>query len=66
MKPQQNYDISTEDIVASIKSIDEKLSMARDGYNDAPVDKKDKWMNTINQLLDDRLSLMQIRDTYYA
>lgn len=66
MKPQQNYDISTEDILASIKSIDEKIAIARDGYNDAPVDKKHKWMNTINQLLEDRLCLMQMRDTYCA
>jgi len=64
MESQQNYDISTEDILASIKSIDEKIAIARDGYNDAPVDKKDKWMNTINQLLDDRLSLMKMRDEY--
>lgn len=64
MNLKEDYDISTGDVLASIKSIDEKLSMAKEGWVDAPVDKKSKWMNTIDQLLDDRLSLMEIRDVY--
>ena len=51
-------------VLSSIKSIDDKLSMAREGWADAPVDKKSKWMTTINKLLDDRLSLMKMRDEY--
>jgi hypothetical protein len=64
MKEEKNYNISTQDVIASIKSVDEKLSLAKDGYNDAPINKKNKWMDTINRLLEDRSSLMKIRDEY--
>lgn len=64
MNTNEDYNISTNDVLTSIKSIDEKLSMAKEGWIDAPVDKKSKWMATIDQILDDRLSLMEIRDVY--
>jgi hypothetical protein len=64
MNINEDYNITTDDVLASIKSIDDKLSMAKEGWSDAPVDKKSKWMVTINQLLDDRLSLMNMRDKY--
>jgi hypothetical protein len=64
MKIKEDYNISTDDVLSSIKSIDDKLSIAREGWVDAPIDKKFKWMTTINQLLDDRLSLMKMRDEY--
>ena len=64
MKINEDYNVTTDDVLASIKSIDDKLSMAKEGWDDAPVDKKSKWMATINQLLDDRLSLMNMRDKY--
>jgi hypothetical protein len=59
-----NYNSTTEEILESIKSIDDKLSIAREGWNDSPIDKKSKWMDTINQLLDDRCLLMRMRDKY--
>lgn len=64
MKINEDYNITTDDVLASIKSIEDKLSIAKEGWNDAPVDKKSKWMVIINQLLDDRLSLMDMRDKY--
>jgi hypothetical protein len=64
MNIDEDYNITTDDVLASIKSIDDKLSMAKEGWSDAPVDKKSKWMVTINQLLDDRLLLMNMRDKY--
>ena len=64
MKINEDYNVTTGDVLASIKSIDDKLSMAKEGWDDASVDKKSKWMATINQLLDDRLSLMNMRDKY--
>ena len=64
MNINEEYSITTDDVLSSIKSIDDKLSIAKEGWNDAPVDKKSKWMATINQLLDDRLSLMNMRDKY--
>ena len=64
MKINEDYNVTTGDVLASIKSIDDKLSMAKEGWDDASVDKKSKWMVTINQLLDDRLSLMNMRDKY--
>ena len=64
MNINEEYSITTDDVLSSIKSIDDKLSIAKEGWNDAPVDKKSKWMATINQLLDDRLSLMDMRDKY--
>jgi hypothetical protein len=64
MNIDEDYNITTDDVLASIKSIDDKLSMTKEGWSDAPVDKKSKWMVTINQLLDDRLLLMNMRDKY--
>jgi len=64
MNLKEDYDISTDDVLASIKSIDEKLTIAKEAYEEAHVDKKNKWMNIINKLLDDRASLMEIRDVY--
>jgi hypothetical protein len=64
MNINEDYNISTEDVIESIKSIDEKLSIAKEGYNDATANKKAKWESIMNQLLEDRLSLMELRDTY--
>ncbi len=64
MNTNEDYNISTSDVLTSIKSIDEKLAIAKEAYAEAGVDKKNKWMNIINKLLDDRASLMQIRDVY--
>jgi hypothetical protein len=64
MKIKEDYNISTDDVSASIKSVDEKLAIAKEAYAEAHVDKKNKWMNIIDQLLDDRISLMEMRDIY--
>ncbi len=64
MNINENYNSATEEILESIKSIDDKLSIAREGWSDSPIDKKSKWMDTINQLLDDRCLLMRMRDKY--
>ena len=64
MNINEDYNISTEDVIESIKSIDEKLSIAKEGYSDATANKKAKWEAIMNQLLNDRLSLMELRDTY--
>lgn len=64
MKINEDYNITTEDVLTSIKNIDEKLSMAKSAWEDAPIDKKQKWMDQINKLLDDRHDLMVLRDKY--
>lgn len=64
MKINEDYNITTEDVLTSIKNIDEKLSMAKNAWEDSPVNKKQKWMDQINKLLDDRHDLMVLRDKY--
>ena len=64
MKTNDEYSITTEDLLNSIKNIDDKLSTAKEAWQDAPMDKKSKWMDKINALLDDRLDLMTLRDKY--
>lgn len=64
MKINENYNITTEDVLTSIKNIDEKLSMAKSAWEDSPVNKKQKWMDQINKLLDGRHDLMVLRDKY--
>lgn len=64
MKINEDYNITTEDVLTSIKNIDEKLSMAKSAWEDSPVNKKQKWMDQINNLLDDRHGLMVLRDKY--
>ena len=60
MHLEQKYD--PEEILSSIKKIDEKLSILRESWQDADEKKKDKWMKMINDQLDQRLTLMSIRD----
>lgn len=64
MKINEDYNITTEDVLTSIKNIDEKLSMAKSAWEDSPVNKKQKWIDQINNLLDDRHGLMVLRDKY--
>lgn len=59
-KLDKQYD--PEEILSSIKKIDEKLSILRESWQDADEKKKDKWMKMINEQLDQRLTLMSIRD----
>jgi hypothetical protein len=40
-----------------INQIDEKLSILRESWMDAAVEKKNRWMVKINNLLDERLKL---------
>jgi hypothetical protein len=51
-----------EENLSSIQKIDEKLSILRESWQDAGEDKKNKWMKMINEQLDQRLTLMSIRD----
>jgi hypothetical protein len=42
-----------------IKQIDEKLAILRESYLDAKPERKQHWMDKINELLDQRLTLMK-------
>jgi hypothetical protein len=57
---EQKYD--PQDILDRIQKIDEKLSILRESWQDAAENKKIKWLNMINDQLDQRLTLMSIRD----
>lgn len=49
-------------ITEQIEQIDEKLSLLRESWQDAKLDKKTRWMKMINEALDERLVLMEKRD----
>ena len=51
-----------EENLSSIQKIDEKISFLREYWQDVDEKKKDKWLNMINDQLDQRLQLMSIRD----
>lgn len=59
-KLKEQYD--ADENQSSIRKIDEKLSILRESWQDASEDKKNKWMKMINEELDQRLTLMSIRD----
>ena len=59
-KLEKKYDAGEN--LSSIQKIDEKLSILRESWQDASEDKKNKWMKMINEQLDQRLTLMSIRD----
>jgi hypothetical protein len=42
-----------------LKQIDEKLSILRESWMDAKPERKAYWMEKINELLDERLTLMK-------
>ena len=45
-----------------ITALDANLRNLKDAWEEAPVDKKEKWMARINEALDARLVLMRARD----
>ena len=45
-----------------IKQVDEKLDILRESWMDARPKKKGHWMARIDEVLDDRLVLMEQRD----
>jgi len=45
-----------------ITALDANLRNLKDAWEEAPVDKKEKWMARINEALDARLVLMRERD----
>jgi hypothetical protein len=59
-KLEKQYDAGEN--LSSIQKIDEKLSILRESWQDAGEDKKNKWMKMITEELDQRLTLMSIRD----
>jgi hypothetical protein len=59
-KLEKKYDAGEN--LSSIQKIDEKLSILRESWQDASEDKKNKWMKMINEQLEQRLTLMSIRD----
>jgi len=59
-KLEQQYDAGEN--LSSIQKIDENLSILSESWQDASEDKKNKWMKMINEQLDQRLTLMSIRD----
>jgi hypothetical protein len=47
---------------AAIVEVDNNLSLLRESWLDAVIEKKSRWMGLINQALDERLVLMRMRD----
>jgi len=47
----------SQETETKIKQIDEKLSILRESYLDAKPERKQHWMDKINELLDQRLIL---------
>lgn len=62
MVTKLNKQYDPDEVLSSIQKIDEKLSILRESWQDADEKKKDKWMKMINEQLDQRLTLMSIRD----
>lgn len=62
MNINEDYNITTENVNEAIQAIDNQLSIAREGWIDAPVEKKAKWMHKINALLENRIDLMMLRN----
>jgi hypothetical protein len=55
--------MNTKDqILAQIKQVDEKLSILKESWADSKPEKRTSWMIKINQVLDERLELMKMRD----
>lgn len=48
--------------IDQIASIDTTLRTLKEAFDDAPLDKRDKWTEKINRALEERFTLMQIRD----
>jgi hypothetical protein len=63
MVTKLNKQYDPDEVLSSIQKIDEKLSILRESWQDADEKKKDKWMKMINEQLDQRLTLMSIRDS---
>jgi len=59
-KLEKQYDAGAN--LTYIKKIDKNLPILRESWQDASEDKKNKWMKMINEQLDQRLTLMSIRD----
>jgi hypothetical protein len=51
-----------EQILEKIKQVDEKLSILRESWADSKPEKRASWMIKINQVLDERIELMKLRD----
>jgi len=49
-------------IFGEIAEVDANLSPLREGWMQAPKERKRKWVNAINGILDQRLKLMAICD----
>ena len=53
---------SDHDAAKQLTALDANLRNLKDAWEEAPVDKKEKWMARINEALDARLVLMRARD----
>lgn len=51
-----------QDAAALIAKVDEGLTMIRDAWLESTPEQKPKWQNRIDAALDERLTLMKIRD----
>ena len=49
-------------ITDQLTALDANLRNLKDAWEEAPVDKKEKWMARINEALDARMVLMRERD----
>ena len=49
-------------ITKQLTALDANLRNLKDAWEEAPVDKKEKWMARINEALDARMVLMRERD----
>lgn len=47
---------------AEIAELDKTLGMLRDGWMTSKDEHRDAWMKRLNQMLDERLRLMKLRD----
>ena len=49
-----------------ISECDKNLSLLREAWMEAKPDKKSRWLDLINQALDERIRLMAMRDSKAA
>ena len=50
----------------AIVVLDKTLSMVREGWMEAKIADKPKWMDRINLMLEERFRLMSLRDAHHA
>jgi hypothetical protein len=54
--------LKKQECKTKIEELDKTLSVLKEGWNSVEGKEKNKWMERINSLLDQRFMLMQARD----